>query len=131
MDNVISCGKCGNQYNNKIHPVKCPNCVRKALPVADFDGPEYSPEFDKGRLTGQIQRVYAAMVGGQWRTLSEIEEITGDPQASISAQLRHLKKEKFGSHMLHKRPRGHRSMGLWEYCLHPSECNCSLCVRAA
>ena len=82
---------------------------------ADFDGPAYDPEHDKLRLTGQIERVYLAMKDGRWRTLSEIEHITRDPAASISAQLRHLRKEKFGSHEVEKRARGDRSRGLWEY----------------
>ena len=41
--------------------------------------------------------------------------MTDDPHASISAQLRHLRKEKFGSYNIEKRPRGDRSNGLWEY----------------
>ncbi len=88
----------------------------------------YEPDYDDIRLTGQIRRVARAMVGkwigeridggysdGEWRTLDEIAAITGDPQASISAQLRHLRKARFGSHILEKRPRGDRHVGLWEY----------------
>ncbi len=94
----------------------------------------YEPEYDDIRLTGQIRRVARAMVGkkidgewidgewsdgewsdGEWRTLDEIAAITGDPQASISAQLRHLRKARFGNHTLEKRPRGDRHQGLWEY----------------
>jgi len=82
---------------------------------ADFDGPVYEPEFDKDRLSGQIRRVFDCMRSGRWKTLSEIERATGDPAASISAQLRHLRKKKFGSHEVDKRPRGDRSIGLWEY----------------
>lgn len=80
-----------------------------------FDGPEYVPEFDQERLTGQIKRVFACMSDGVFRTLAEIELITNDPQASISAQLRNLKKLRFGGHILNKRPRGDRESGLWEY----------------
>ena len=89
--------------------------IASGLPDADFNGPVYEPEYDKVRLTGQIQRVFALMTDGRWRTLSEIEEVTGDPAASISAQLRHLRKDKFGSHTVEKRPRGNRKDGLWEY----------------
>lgn len=80
-----------------------------------FDGSDYVPEYDDVRLTGQIHRVYAAMSGGAWRTLAEIESITGDPAASISAQLRHLRKARFGGHTVAKRARGERTRGLWEY----------------
>lgn len=82
-----------------------------------FDGPDYSPKHDDLRLKGQIKRVFDCMKDGRWRTLDEISEITGDPAASISAQLRHLRKERFGSHIVDKRSRGERSRGLWEYSL--------------
>ena len=81
----------------------------------DFDGSDYDPKYDRKRLTRQILRVYSALKGGAWLTLDEIHQITGDPQASISAQLRHLRKERFGSYTINKRPRGDRSRGLWEY----------------
>ena len=80
-----------------------------------FNGSDYVPEFDDSRLTGQIRRVYELMIDGKFRTLGEIEYITRDPQASISAQLRHLRKERFGSHIVNKRPRGDRENGLFEY----------------
>ena len=92
-----------------------------------FNGPHYDHELDHSRLTGQIQRVYRTVITGDWVTLGEIEKMTGDPQASISAQLRHLRKERFGSHRVHLRRRGKRENGLWEYCLHKSTCNCVLC----
>ncbi len=85
------------------------------LPRAHFDGPEYQPELDFSRLTGQIARVYDAVRDGQWRTLGEIAMVTGDPEASISAQLRHLRKWKFGSHTIDKRRRGDPRQGLYEY----------------
>lgn len=82
---------------------------------ARFDGSDYNPEKDDVRLRGQIKRVAALMVDGEWRTLDEIARATGDPHASISAQLRHLRKTRFGSHTVEKRSRGDRSVGLWEY----------------
>ena len=82
---------------------------------ADFDGPVYERQHDKRRLTGQILRVYGCMKDGRWRTLREIEQLTNDPAASISAQLRHLRKEKFGRHTVNKRHRGERKQGIWEY----------------
>lgn len=80
-----------------------------------FAGDAYDPKHDDARLTGQIERVFELMKDGRWRTLGEIEEATGDPQASISAQLRHLRKERFGGHEVEKQPRGDRSHGLFEY----------------
>lgn len=80
-----------------------------------FNGPDYQAEMDFGRLTTQHARVKECMRDGEWRTLSEIEGITGDPASSISAQLRHLRKARFGSHTIERRPRGDRSSGLFEY----------------
>lgn len=82
---------------------------------ADFDGPVYQRKLDFARLTGQIKRVHECMRDGRWRTLSEIAEATGDPAASVSAQLRHLRKPRFGGFVVEKRPRGDRERGLWEY----------------
>jgi hypothetical protein len=81
----------------------------------EFNGPAYSSQHDKQRLTGQILRVANLMFDGRWRTLAEISAVTGDPQASISAQLRHLRKKKFGEYNVEKRARGARDAGLWEY----------------
>lgn len=67
-----------------------------------FNGPSYVPSRDNERLTGQIQRVFNLMRDGQWRTLREIESATGDPAASVSAQLRHLRKKRFGSHTVER-----------------------------
>jgi len=82
---------------------------------ADFNGPDYKPEYDLHRLTGQILRIFNCMKDGKWRTFDEIKAITGDPQASISAQLRHLRKKRFGEHTVEKRSRGNRLIGLFEY----------------
>jgi len=78
----------------------------------DFDGSDYDRDRDQGRLTGQIKRVHAAMIDGKWKTLSQIADLTGDPEASISAQLRHLRKPKFGAYTIEKK---HLGNGLYEY----------------
>jgi len=80
-----------------------------------FNGPAYDPDHDNVRLSGQILRIFDLMKDGRWRTLSEINRETGDPQASISAQLRHLRKKRFGSHTVDRRARGERGRGLFEY----------------
>lgn len=80
-----------------------------------FNGSDYVEELDQKRLTGQIKRIYNLMIDGNWRTLKEIENTTSDPQSSISAQLRHLRKPRFGSHILNKRRSGEEKNGLFEY----------------
>lgn len=85
------------------------------MDVYNFDGDTYVAEHDLARLTGQILRIYDAMRDGVYRTLPEIEALTGDGQASISAQLRNLRKTRFGGHTVNKRARGERSRGLFEY----------------
>jgi len=87
---------------------------------AHFDGPDYEPENDKARLSKQIQRVFAAMIDEKWRTLDEIARKTGDPAASVSAQLRHLRKPKFGGHTVNKKRSGDRKNGLFVYQLIPN-----------
>lgn len=67
-----------------------------------FNGDDYQPERDDKRLTGQIERVFNVMKDGRKRTLGEISEQTGDPEASISAQLRHLRKDRFGGHTVNR-----------------------------
>lgn len=80
-----------------------------------FNGPAYDPALDRDRLSGQIQRIFELVRDGQWRTLSEIAATTGDPEASVSAQLRHLRKPRFGAYVVEKRRRGLETAGLWEY----------------
>lgn len=86
-----------------------------------FSGPAYDPHLDRGRLSGQIQRIFEYMRAGAWHTLPEIAAATGDPEASISAQLRHLRKERFGSHTVERRRRGEEAFGLHEYRLMVNE----------
>ena len=62
-----------------------------------FNGSDYDPAIDTDRLRGQIRDIYDLMKDGRWRTLEEISQLTKHPQASVSAQLRHLRKERFGS----------------------------------
>ncbi len=64
--------------------------------VADFDGSHYDPKVDKQRLTQQMRGVYECICKGDWKTVEEIGTVTGYPQPSISAQLRNLRKKKFG-----------------------------------
>lgn len=79
-----------------------------------FDGPSYDPAIDEARLAKQIGRVFDLMLDGRWGTLQEIADATGDPHASISAQLRHLRKARFGGYVVEKRRRAALA-GSWEY----------------
>lgn len=78
-----------------------------------FNGPEYDPKRDQRRLERQHDRIRSLMSDGIWRTLPEIAQLTGDPPASISAQLRHLRKPRFGAWTVERRLR--HSGGLFEY----------------
>lgn len=82
-----------------------------ALP---FDGDTYDPEKDGARLGKQLLAVRKLMLDGIWRTLAEIERDTGYPQASVSARLRDLRKEKFGGYSVERR-RSEYAAGLYEY----------------
>ena len=79
----------------------------------EFEGSNYARSIDHLRLSGQLRRIFVLMSDGHWRTLSEIEHITGDPQSSISAQLRHLRKEKWGAHEVEKK--NDSPGGTWKY----------------
>lgn len=80
-----------------------------------FGGVTFEAEHDETRLARQLGAVRALMVDGVWRTLAEIAAITGEPEASISARLRDLRKAKFGSWQVERRARGDRGRGLFEY----------------
>ena len=77
-----------------------------------FNGSDYSPVRDDNRLTGQLLRIWGCMKGGAWRTLEEIASRTGDPAPSVSAQLRHLRRPRFGGHVVEKEYLGN---GLYQY----------------
>lgn len=76
------------------------------------DGETFSARFDLARLNEQTRRVYAVMRDGAWRTLAEIRAATGDPEASVSARLRDLRKVRFGGFNIERRRRGEPSAGL-------------------
>lgn len=79
-----------------------------------FSGSDYNPKIDGKRLQKQHDAIRDLMLDGKWRTLSEIHQEIGFPEASISANLRHLRKPKFGGYSVLKRRREPWS-GLFEY----------------
>lgn len=66
------------------------------------DGETYVHERDGRRLHHQHHRVLAFMRDGRFHTLAEIAAATNDPEASVSARLRDLRKERFGSHVIER-----------------------------
>jgi len=69
----------------------------------DHDGATYDRAADHVRLNAQTLRVWAVLTSGQWYTLAELGRLTGDPEASVSARLRDLRKVKFGAHVVERR----------------------------
>ncbi len=81
-------------------------------------GPDYDEERDGPRIRTQMERIRGYMLsaarGRRWVTLQEISTALGYPTASISAQLRHLRKVEHGAYRVQKQIRvGHK--GTWEY----------------
>lgn len=66
------------------------------------DGQTYDHARDGARLASQQNRVLALMRDGRWRTLAEIALYTRDPESSVSARLRDLRKPKFGGHTVER-----------------------------
>lgn len=79
-----------------------------------FDGALVTKE-DDVRLTKQQDSIYQYMKDGKWYSLQQIEQATGHPQASISAQLRNLRKPKFGGHQVITRHITGTGRGNYEY----------------
>lgn len=77
----------------------------------------------KKRLIKQSDVIRDVMLSaaecGTWLTLREVSNLTHYGEASISAQLRNLRKAEFGGFILEKRSRGQRIVGLYEYKLTP------------
>ncbi len=92
--------------------------------AGSFGGKTFVPALDEMRLKGQLGRVLGTMIDGEWRTLPEIAETTGDrsPQ-SVSARLRDLRKARFGAYTVERQRRGEPSEGLYEYRVLPPQAN--------
>jgi len=65
-------------------------------------------EEDETQLAAIRELMTRAGARGLWLTLGEIAEATEFAEASISAQLRHLRKARHGGHRVEKRCRGRR-----------------------
>ncbi len=96
---------------------------RLRRPRGSTFGPIYEPRRDGARLRTQMEVIRDVMLSaaecGTWLGLREIAALTRYGEASISAQLRHLRKPQFGRYVLEKRRRGQG--GTWEYRLLPPQ----------
>lgn len=95
---------------------ECPTCVLAATaalpdPLPEPDGGTYEPEHDRARLGAQARLVWDVMIDGTWRTLAELADRTGAPEASVSARLRDLRKPEWGGYEVERR----RRVNAYEY----------------
>ena len=95
----------------------------RGKPCTGIFWPAYEARHDSARLRTQREVIRDVMLsavecgpeGSGWLTLRELAAITRYGEASISAQLRHLRKPAFGGHVVEKRRRGEPGRGVWEY----------------
>lgn len=67
---------------------------------------------DQSRAAAQLQRVKLRLLDHQWYTLAELSAATGDPESSVSARIRDLRKVTHGQYQIDRR---RRSASQWEY----------------
>jgi len=104
-DKELCCSKCKLTFKAD---------AATSAPDELFDGKTYDPALDGDRLRRQLGRTWEALRNGEWLTLFELSVKTADPEASLSARIRDLRKEKFGSYKVLRRRRDGEG-GLWEY----------------
>lgn len=109
-----ACDVCGLPEPNRTQHPAPPDVKAVENATTGWRDGETFEAIDYARLNAQARRVYDVMVDGVWRTLAEISERTGDPEASVSARLRDFRKAKFGTATVDRRRRG-QDAGLWEY----------------
>ena len=88
------------------------DCFAPSVEHPPFGGATYDAPRDEGRLAAQMGKVRAVMADGAWRTLAEIAEAVGSPEASVSARLRDLRKPAFGGHTVERQ---YVERGLFRY----------------
>lgn len=79
-----------------------------------IDGSTFNQAKDGKRLGRQFLAVKGLMSDGKWRTLRAIADQVGASEASVSARLRDLRKEKFGGFVVDRRRHETRE-GVFEY----------------
>lgn len=71
--------------------------------LGERDGATFDQKRDLSRLNAQMMDVYRLMMDGKWRPLFAIAAHTGHPEASVSARVRDLRKDKFGGHIVERK----------------------------
>ena len=79
-----------------------------------FDGPDLTTQ-DNQRLTTQYNKIFNYMSDGRYRTLYQIAKDLNYPESSVSAQLRHMRKPRFGSHTINRKRIETPNGGVYEY----------------
>ena len=80
-----------------------------------FDGEADTEGISKDpRLQKQLVRVYSALTDGAWQTLAEVGFKSDAPEASVSARIRDLRKDRFGGFTINHR---HVGDGIHQYML--------------
>lgn len=83
-----------------------------------FDGETYDPGLDEARIATLLDRVRHHAPTG-WHTLGELVAKCGGSEASVSARLRDLRKDRFGGLRVERRRRGDAKRGVFEYRVTP------------
>jgi hypothetical protein len=105
-----------------------PSSFGTSMDVCTTAATASSAEEDETQLAAIRELMQRSFARGIWLTLGEIAEVTEFAEASISAQLRHLRKPRHGGHRVEKRRRPHgaaaaapkiwdarRGPVIWEY----------------
>jgi len=78
-----------------------------------IDGAFYVPSLDEQRLTTQMDRVRRLMLDGRWHYVAAMAEVLGEPETSISAQIRNLRKKENGGYIIETRRDGDTGLFLY------------------
>lgn len=112
-NNVLDCAHCNlPKASTKAHPPTVKPHAESST-TGFRHGETYDVRVDYHRLNAQARRVYDVMADHGWRSLREISEATGDPEASVSARLRDFRKPEFGGMQVDRRRR--EGSATWEY----------------
>ena len=84
----------------------------------DFDGDDYVANRDNTRLTNQIDKVRMYMENAGYLTVKQIAADLKQPEPSVSAQIRNLRKDRFGARTVNREYRGN---GCYAFKLEPKE----------
>ena len=94
------------------YPSEAPLLSWKPPEPPKFSGDTYDAKRDGRRLNRQLLAVWMVVRDERWRTLGQIADETGEPEASISARLRDFRKPEIMGATVDRR---HVNKGLWEY----------------